>query len=296
MVEAVSFTPSALLDLFILDGTAIGMSSIFYFCDGTNANFQPIIFNSLSYTPFPIKLSDFGLDGKGSLPRPKLTVSNINGFVSALLLQNQQLVGATLTRRRVFARFIDSTNWPTNQAPLWSTPDSSAAYPDEPFLVNRKITENPQIVQWELSSPLELQNAQLPRQQIIGNVCTWKYRQTGTCNYSGLPISDAANRLFGAGGYGFTLVDQGLYNASTTYNIGDCAYIVSSIPQFNGIKIYYVCQKNGTVGITPNGNPSNWIVDQCAKSCASCKLRFPTEPLRGSFYPGTSRSGWVVSR
>jgi hypothetical protein len=76
------------------------------------------------------------------------------------------------------------------------------------------------------------------------------------------------------------------------------------LPQFAGIKIYYVCTTNSTVGISPVGNPTRWTPDQCSKNPAACKLRFgnPTasgiqdQPLRGGFFPGTTRSAWVLGR
>lgn len=294
--EQSKFDPTALLSLFVLDGTAIGLSTIYYFTNGVNQNSQPIVFNGIGYTPFPIVMTDYGTDGKGSIVRPKITVSNINGFVSALLLQNQQLNGATITRRRVFARFIDASNFPQGISPY--SPNVSAAYPDEPWIINRKITENPQIVQWELAAPLSLQNVNLPRRQIIANVCAApvKYRDANTCGYAGLPIADSQNKPFGAGGYGWTVTDLGLYNAATTYNQGDAVFVYSSLPQFSGIKIYYVCSVNGTVGISPVGNRTNWINDACAKSPAACKLRFTDVPLRGGFFPGTTRASWLLTQ
>ncbi len=303
LAEQVKFDPSALLDLFVLDGTSIGLSTIYYFTNGTNVMQQPIVFNNVIYTPFPIAMTDMSLDGKGTIARPKITVSNINGFVSALLLQNQQLNGATIIRRRVWAKFIDSSNFPGGVSPY--SPDPTAAYPDEPWVVNRKVTENPQVVQWELASPIDLQGINIPRRQIIANICAApvKYRDSRTCGYTGLAVADNVNRTF-AGTYGYTVTDLGLYNAATTYAQGNAVYVYSSLPQFAGIKIYYVCTTNGTIGISPVGNTGSWIADQCSKNPAACKLRFgnPTQtgiadqPLRGGFFPGVTRSSWLLSQ
>lgn len=304
LAEQVKFDPSALLSLFVLDGTSIGLSTVYYFHNGTNPLFQPVVFNGVTYTPFPVVMTDMSTDGKGTISRPKLAVSNINGFISALLLQNQQLNGATIIRRRVWAKFIDSSNFPGGLSPY--SPDPTAAYPDEPWVVNRKIIENPQVVQWELAPPFEVQNIKIPRRQLIANVCAApvKYRDINTCGYTGLPVADSKNKAFGAGGYGWTVTDKGLYNAATTYNQGDASYVYSSLPQFAGIKIYYVCSVNGTIGISPVGNVTNWVADSCAKSPAACKLRFgnptasgiPDQPLRGGFFPGITRANWILSR
>lgn len=298
LAESYSFTPSALLELWTLDGTAIGLSTIYRFVNGSNCNYQPITFNGVQYLPFPIMIEGMEMDGKGGLPRPKLTVSNINGYVSALLLSNtSSLDGATVTRKRVFARFIDSSNFPVGQPlPSWVTPDPTAAFPDESFVINRKIAENPQIVQFELASPLEANNIKLPRRQIIANVCLWKYRQLGTCNYSGVPVADSANREFTGSYYGMTLVDRGAYSSATTYNRGDYVTIYSDLPQFSAIPVVWVCATNGTNNVAPSSTASNWVADSCTKSCASCKLRFTDTPLRTSAMPGVSRADWVLQR
>lgn len=289
--EAYSFTPTALLELWVLDGTAVGLNTVYYFCNGVNTSYQSITFNGTQYTAFPIKVESMDVDGKGTLPHPKLSVSNINGFISNLLLQNTSLIGATVTRRRVFARFIDAVNF--NPQPLWNSPDPTAAFPDESFQINRKIVENQQLIQWELASPLETQNVKIPKRTILANVCVWKYRDPTSCNYTGAPIADKGNKIFGAGGYGYTLTSRGVYNAVTTYAQGDYVTLFSTLPQFSGIPIVFVCTRNSTVGITPLGNPVYWIADSCVKNLAGCKLRFPGVPLRGSFFPGITRAGFI---
>lgn len=291
VLESNLANPSALVELWSLDLTPIGVSTTYYFCNMSSNSCQPIVFNGISYTPFPIKGEGFALDGKGSIPRPKLTVSNINGFVSAMLLQNGQLNGAVVTRIRVPARFLDAANF-QSPTPTWVTPDPTGSWPPEPWVVNRKVTENPQVVTFELSSPIELQNIKLPFRQIIANVCRWKYRQAGTCGYTGVPIADNANRTF-TGYYGLTLSNEGDYDAGTTYNAGDYVVIYSPLPALANIPIVYVCIKNGTVGVTPNGNPANWVADSCPHNCAGCALRYPGQALRGSFFPGVSRSEWI---
>lgn len=291
--EAFSFTPSALIDLFKVDGSPIGLNTVYYFCNGTNTNFQPVVYGGITYTPFPILVEDMSTDGKGTIPRPRITLSNINGFVSSLLLENSQLVGAIITRTRVFARFLDSSNFQT-PAPSWVTPDPAASFEPEIFYVNRKITENPQIVSFELASVLDVQNVKLPRRQILANTCQWKYRDSMSCTYSGAPVADSSNRTF-TGDYGYSLQSQGAFNILTTYQQGDYVYIYSSLPQFSGIPIYYVCTTNGTVGISPQGSPGRWIPDSCSKTCAGCKLRFSGgQALRTSAFPGTARAPFIA--
>lgn len=294
--EAFSFTPTALLELWTLDGTAVGLDTIYRFVNSSNGLCQPVAVNSVTYTPFPIHIEGMEADGKGGLPRPKLSVSNVNGFVSQLLLSNgRSLDGATVTRQRINARFIDASNWSAQGRPSWNTPDPTAAHAPEAFQINRKVMENPQIVQWELASSLETQGARLPKNIVTANACVnHKYRQSGTCNYSGAPVADVANRSFTGSIYNMTLNDRGPYDETAAYNRGDYVYVTSTLPQFAGIKIYWVCQRNNTLGVTPsNGVASVWVSDSCSKTVAGCKLRFPNVPLRTSAFPGAARAGWL---
>lgn len=293
--EAVSFSPSSLIELYTLDGTAIGMDTVYRFVNGSNCNYQSVIFNGVEYTPFPIFAEGFEQDGKTTLPKPRLSVSNVNGFTSALLLSNgNSLDGATVTRQRVFARFLDAANWPQNDPlPSWVTPDPLAAYAPEPFIINRKVTENPQVVSWELGTALEVGNARLPKRIVIANICTWHYRGLG-CQFSGGPVADNQNRTFTGSFYNMTLADQGEWDEGTTYDRGDYVIKYPTIPQFASTPTVWVCLADNTTGVAPSTTSSVWKADSCAKSCASCKLRFPSSPLRTSAYPGASRADWIA--
>lgn len=256
---------------------------------------QPLVFNSTTYTPFPIAVEGMGYDGKGSPVRPKLTASNINGFTSNLLLQYQNLIGARIIRRRVFARYIDAVNFPGSVNP-YGTPDPTAAYPDEVWFINRKITENQQIVQWELATLFEVDGIRLPKRTVQAGVCPFKYRDPNTCGYSGPPIADRNNKVFGAGGYGLTLVNQGLYNPVTSYNAGDYVYLFSPLPQLAGVPLYYVCVTSGTAGVSPLSGASSWQADSCPRTILACKLRFPNQALRFGGYPGCAQAPYTISR
>lgn len=291
--EATSLTPSTLLTLITVDATFLG-GSIYRFHDGTANNNQPIVFNTLVYEAFPFKLEGFEIDGKGSLPRPKITLANINGFISSIILQYDTFIGAKFSRTRVYSRFIDAVNFPNDVNP-YGTPDPTAAYPDEVFYINRKIIENSQIVQFEIVTALELDNVKLPKRQIFANICFFHYRDE-SCGYNGIPIADKNNKVFGAGGYGFTLSDKGLWNSSTTYNQGDYIYIISTLPLTEGNKLYFVCSQNGVTGEANSPyKTSTWIADSCPRNFKGCKLRYPTGALPFGGFPGTTKSQIIIS-
>lgn len=295
--EATSLTPSALLTLFELDLSSIGVNSQFFFCDMVSALYKPIVYGGVTYVPFPIQIKDMGYDGQGNLVRPKLQVSNINGFVSNLLLQNQDLVGANVTITRVFARFIDAVNWPNGVSPY--TPDPNAAYAPEIFFINRKTEENQQTVGWELSSSFELQNKKLPSRVMLAQFCSWRYREKGTCGYSGIPVADVNGNLFTAPPYNITSFNnRGNWSSGNTYQKGDYFTIFSTQQSLLNVPLVYVCLQNNVSA--PNNNPlvsgnTFFIADACGKTLAQCRTRFSYPailPFGG--FGGLIRSPWVA--
>ena len=131
--EVQKINPSAIIELFTLqlDSSLHGANTIYRFHAGSslNANGQ-IVWAGNAYLRFPIQATGFAYQ-RGQIPRPKLVVSNALGTISAILLTVNQtttgndLTGATVTRIRTMARFLDSINFPNNSNPL-GTPDPTA--------------------------------------------------------------------------------------------------------------------------------------------------------------------------
>ncbi len=293
-----SFNPSALLSLYELDSRYVSVNGqLLRWHDGVNGLYKPLVFNGITYTPFPVQVTDMTIDGKGTLTRPKLTASNVNGYMSQFLLTMGDLVGARFTRRRVFARFVDGVNFANGVNPF-GTPDPTAAYDDEVFFVSRKVSEDPNLVQLETTSPFELDNVQLPRRPLLSINCVFVFMDPETCGYSGPPVSDQWGKSFTAalpGGYGLTLSDKGIWSELVTYGAGDYVKIISQGDfTFGDIQVY-VCTTAGTVGSinNPQFNQTNWIASACPHNLLGCKAHFPTGPLPLGAWPGTSRASYT---
>ena len=164
--------PSSIIELFTLqlDNALHGATTIYRFHSGTNMKTNSeIIWQGNSYQRFPIKAEGFEY-GKGQLPRPTLTVSNALGTITAILISvntattGNDLTGATVTRIRTLARFIDAVNFPSNVNP-YGTPDATAEFPQEIFVIDRKVSENREFVQFELASVLDLAGIRAPKRQ-----------------------------------------------------------------------------------------------------------------------------------
>ena len=164
--------PSAIIELFTLQTvTAIHRSSQTYrFHNGSNLNNSgDIIWAGNQYLKMPIEAEGFAFQ-KGQLPRPTLTISNALGTITAILLNVNQvttgndLTGATVTRIRTLARYLDAVNFPGGTNPL-GTPDPTAEFPQEIYKIDRKATENREIVEFELAAAIDMVGVRAPQRQ-----------------------------------------------------------------------------------------------------------------------------------
>jgi lambda family phage minor tail protein L len=177
--------PGALIELFVLDPTALG-GTITRFHAGLNELHSPVVWDGDTYSPFPVEATGFELSGRGTLPQPKIRVANVTGLISALLLELDDLVGAVLTRKRTLAKYLDAVNFAGGVNP---TADPTQAFPDEIWFVNRRAEENKVFVEFELTSAFDVAGVKLPRRQVIANVCPWIYR-SAECSYAGGAVAD----------------------------------------------------------------------------------------------------------
>ncbi len=140
-----------------------------------------IIFDGFSYPCLPIEADGFESKGDGTLPRPRLVVGNPDGIISDLIKRQDDMVGNKFKRIRIFLKFLDAVNFPESDNPF-GTPDSDARFDDDIYIFNRKVSENKYYIEFELISPLEVENYKLPARLMIANYCPWRYRGIG-CRY-----------------------------------------------------------------------------------------------------------------
>ena len=193
--EIQKLEPSAIVELFELDATGFG-GDLLRFHAGTNGLRQNLVWQGNTYVAFPVLASGFDMSGNGQLPRPKLQVANVTGAITLLVLQYDDLLGAKVTRKRTLAKYLDAVNFPDGTNP---TADSTAEFADDVFFVDRKVTETRDLVEFELAAAFDVAGVQLPRRQIIQNVCTWRYRG-GECGYTGTSYFDANDQPVGSAG------------------------------------------------------------------------------------------------
>mgnify|MGYP003630448723 CR=1 FL=1 len=190
--------PSAVIELFQLElNTAQhGVSETYYFHAGTNtANNGNVVWNGQAYLAFPIEATDFEYTGTGSLPRPKLRISNIFGTITGLILSLPNgIEGAKVTRIRTLARYLDAINFPGGTNP---TADPTAEFPREIYYIDRKAGENRDAIEFELAAAFDLVGVRAPKRQCVSNVCQWIYRGP-ECGYVGNAYFNFNDAVVGA--------------------------------------------------------------------------------------------------
>ena len=163
--------PGSIIELFTIElNTALhGSNNIYRFHNGANMNANgQVVWAGNSYLRFPIECTGFEFGSTGTLPRPRIAISNIFGTITTLLQGVNQttigndLNGTKLVRIRTLAKFLDAVNFEGNTNP-YGTPDPNAEFPQEIYFLDRKISENRDIVQWEAISALDLVNVKLPK-------------------------------------------------------------------------------------------------------------------------------------
>jgi lambda family phage minor tail protein L len=192
--------PSAIIELFELQlfSNIHGVNDIYRFHAGTNlVNNGEVVWKGNPYLRFPVEADGFEYTGQGTLPRPKIRISNILGSITAILLSMPNgLEAAKVTRIRTLGRYIDGVNFPGGTNPL-GTPDPTAEFPREIYYIDRKSAENRELVEFELASIFDLAGVRAPKRQCIANICQWVYR-SAECSYIGTNYFDANNNAVGS--------------------------------------------------------------------------------------------------
>ena len=167
--ELQSLEPSAIIELFKLtfNKAVNGLTEddadvVYYYHAGTNEVKTNIIFNGISYTPLPVKVTGFNKTTKGTLPRPKFEIANTNSAISALLVLYNPL-HAELLRIKTCKKFLDAVNFTSGSN---SNADPTAIFEaDDRWYVDRVVNENPNTVIFELTGKIDMTNLRLPKRR-----------------------------------------------------------------------------------------------------------------------------------
>jgi len=265
--------PSTLIVLYEL--VLKDHAASYRFHAGENGLNTEINFKGNNYYYIPIKTEGFE-NTESTLARPTLTIDNTDSFFSLKTRFFKDFIGYTVKRTRTFVKFLHGSNFPNNTNPFGSATEVS--FPVEKYVINRKIAENPSIIQFELATPMESEQAFIPNRKLIYNTCQWQYRDGIGCGYTGLPVTDGKGNFLNFN----SASNRGIYSSTTTYNSGDFVKVVPA-PDSNAPEKVYVCLQNGTVDKKPSNDKASWILDNCAKNISGCRCRFGEQDVANAW-------------
>jgi len=182
--DTIQFTPPNLFEGRVLI-SVLSSEAIVFFHSGLNDITSQVVWQGNRYQPLPILADGFELNPQGQLPRPRLVVANVMSIISTYIELFDELLGAKVTRRRTFAKYLDPANFASGVNPSY---DATAELAPDVYKVNRKVLETKLQVEFELVAAWDIEGVQLPRRQVLQNLCSWEYRST-ECSYTGMPVA-----------------------------------------------------------------------------------------------------------
>lgn len=111
-------------------------TDVYRWCDGVNELGRDVEWDGQVYTRYPIQTQGFDRAGDGSIPRPKMVVANISGYLGELTKRYNDLTGATLKRTRTFLKYLDASNFKVkNYFPLTTALNNNTYWPNARAIV-----------------------------------------------------------------------------------------------------------------------------------------------------------------
>lgn len=147
---------SAFIELFELDATAIG-GTLYRFTPNVSEAGGSMSFAGNLYTAIPIVTTGWDFTSAGAPPKPTLSISNVNKTLLSAVISMGDLVGATLTRRRTFERFLDGS----------AEADGTMFLGPDTYVIEQKTQHNKNLITWQMTSIIDRLGMRIPRRQIL---------------------------------------------------------------------------------------------------------------------------------
>ncbi|ROU13682.1 phage minor tail protein L [Kluyvera ascorbata] len=199
--------PGNAVRLFEVDGTGFGIAEVLYFHaqniphteaeilaaggDESKLPARSIWWQGNEYKAWPCQIEGVEASTEGSGAEPVLSVGNLDGSITALCLAYDDLLQAKVTIHDTLAQYLDAENFPEG---------NPSADPQQEklkvFYIDAKNSETNEVVEFKLTSPMDLQGLMIPTRQ-LHSLCTWcirnQYRSGDGCDYAGTRYFDKHN-------------------------------------------------------------------------------------------------------
>ena len=230
------------VEMFEFDATALG-GGVYRFYSGAPSD-ATLVWQGNLFVPMPIEASGWEFSGKGSLPTPTMRVSNVHLLMSSIIQNTGDPLGATITRWVTYEKFLDT-----------GSDSDPSAYRKEIYQIERRVSQDEVMVEFELSAAIDQDGRKLPGRQVVRTFCNHRYRV-----HTGPTLADPT-QIFG-------------------YDNATCPYVGDGSSSTDG--------PHFTQSGIPTGDPK---ADVCGKKLSDCRLRFfPLSeelPFRG--FPAVDR-------
>lgn len=203
-----------LISLFIIDGQRSTLNGSFgrinivspELTGGESVQYVNESGTLVTYNPVPVSFGGVELSGSNKLPSPKVRFANVDGGMTDLSRDFDDLIGFRIIRIRTYSKFLRKVG-----LTVLSTYDPNAHFNPDTWYFNRKIEESKLSVSYELASIFDVESLSIPRRRLYSNFCPFAYRGPD-CQYAGPNVStngkadgclktlDACQRHFGAQG------------------------------------------------------------------------------------------------
>lgn len=192
IAELQKLEPDTIIELFQLDTVKFG-GPVYCFHNQRTQGGGTLSFGGDAYQAMSLEATGFAWNGTDQQPVPTITISSLNGVMTALIAEFDNLVGASIRRIRTFRKHLDDG----------TDPDVNARLSDDVFLVDRKSAEKKADIEWELGSSLDVDGITLPLRKVLAR-CQANFKDGLTCPYTGtdstcLKTVDACEDKFGIG-------------------------------------------------------------------------------------------------
>lgn len=199
--------PGNAVRLFSVDGTAFGTGEVLRFHshnvphteaeivaaggDESKLPAKSIWWQGQEYKAWPCQIEGIEASTSGSSAQPKLSVANLDGSITALCLAYDDLLQAKVMIHDTLAQYLDARNFPGGNPTADATQEKLQVW-----YIDAKTSETNEVVEFALSSPMDLQGLMIPTRQ-LHSLCTWcirnKYRTGDGCDYAGTRYFDKNN-------------------------------------------------------------------------------------------------------
>lgn len=155
------------IELYQIDMSKYGLGSKYLVLGEEGEMARNIVFDGFEYEAWGVKSSGWQSSVDGAMARPTLSISNVDGYFTTLVMGNNDLKGCLVTRIRTYDRYLDDGD----------DPDPTQILPLDVYEINRLASMTNEGMTFELVSLLDKQDVMLPGRQVLRDYCGLIYRE-----------------------------------------------------------------------------------------------------------------------